>query len=103
MSVIVGTKENFENEVLKAQGTVLVDFFATWCSPCKALLPILDEVATEDASKKIVKIDIDAQPEIAQQYRIMTVPTLLVFRNGEVIEKSVGLIQKSEVKSLFAR
>lgn len=103
MSVIVGTKENFENEVLKAQGTVLVDFFATWCSPCKALLPILDEVATEDTSKKIVKIDIDAQPEIAQQYRIMTVPTLLVFRNGEVIEKSVGLIQKSEVKSLFAR
>lgn len=103
MGVIIGNKDNFEAEVLNAKGIVVVDFFATWCSPCKALLPILDEVATEDANKKIVKIDIDACPELAAKYRIMTVPTLLIFKDGEVVDKSVGLIQKNEVKALFAK
>lgn len=103
MAIIIGTKDNFKTEVLEAKGTVIVDFFATWCSPCKALLPILDEVVSEDANKKVVKVDIDDCPEIAAQYRIMTVPTLLVFKDGEIVDKSVGLIPKDEVNALFTR
>lgn len=103
MAIIIGTKDNFKTEVLEAKGTVIVDFFATWCSPCKALLPILDEVVSEDANKKVVKVDIDDCPEIAAQYRIMTVPTLLVFKDGEIVDKSVGLIPKDEVNALFTK
>ena len=103
MALIKGTKENFKEEVLEAKGLVVVDFGANWCGPCKSLLPILDEVVNEDPNKKIVKVDIDEQEELAKEYKIMSVPTLLVFKNGEIIDKSVGLIQKDEVKALFAK
>ena len=103
MAIIKGTKENFEAEVLNANGVVVVDFGANWCGPCKSLVPILDEVVEEDPSKKIVKVDIDEQEELAAKYKIMSVPTLLVFRNGEIIDISIGLIQKHEVKALFAK
>lgn len=103
MALVKGTKENFKAEVLEAKGVVVVDFGAAWCGPCKSLLPILDEVVAEDADKKIVKVDIDEQEELAREYKIMSVPTLLVFKNGELVDKSVGLIQKDEVKALFAR
>lgn len=103
MAIVKGTKENFKTEVLDAQGVVVVDFGANWCGPCKSLLPILDEVVAEDPNKKIVKIDIDEQEELAKEYKIMSVPTLLVFKNGQVIDKSIGLIQKDEVKLLFAK
>ena len=103
MALVKGTKENFKEEVLEAIGLVVVDFGANWCGPCKSLLPILDEVVSEDPNKKIVKVDIDEQEELAREYKIMSVPTLLVFKNGEIIDKSVGLIQKDEVKALFAK
>ena len=103
MAIVKGTKENFEAEVLNVNGVVVVDFGANWCGPCKSLVPILDEVVEEDPSKKIVKVDIDEQEELAAKYKIMSVPTLLVFRNGEIIDKSIGLIQKHEVKALFAK
>ena len=103
MAIVKGTKENFKEEVLEAKGVVVVDFGANWCGPCKSLVTILDEVVEEDPNKKIVKVDIDEQEELAAQYKIMSVPTLLVFRNGEVIDKSIGLIQKHEVKALFAK
>ena len=103
MAIIKGTKENFEAEVLNANGVVVVDFGANWCGPCKSLVPILDEVVEEDPSKKIVKVDIDEQEELATQYKIMSEPTLLVFKNGEIVDKSIGLIQKQEVKMLFAK
>ncbi|MCI5725295.1 MAG: thioredoxin [Fusobacterium gastrosuis] len=103
MALVKGTKENFKEEVLEAKGLVVVDFGANWCGPCKSLLPILDEVVSEDPNKKIVKVDIDEQEELAREYKIMSVPTLLVFKNGEIIDKSVGLIQKDEVKALFAK
>ena len=101
--IVKGTKENFKAEVLDAQGIVVVDFGANWCGPCKSLVTVLEEVVTEDPNKKIVKVDIDEQEELAAQFKIMSVPTLLVFRNGEVIDKSIGLIQKDEVKALFAK
>lgn len=103
MAIVHVTKENFEKEVLQANQAVVVDFYATWCGPCKSLGPILEDVVSEDSFKKIVKIDIDAEPDLATQYKIMSVPTLLLFKHGEVVEKSVGLIQKDEVKALFSK
>lgn len=102
MSAIVITKENFEAEVLKASGTVLVDFWATWCGPCRMLSPIVDQVAEERPDVKVGKINVDEQPELAQQFDIMSIPTLLVFRNGQKVNESVGLIPKEKVESLLS-
>lgn len=101
MAAIVITKENFDSEVLKAEGTVLVDFWATWCGPCRMLSPIVDEVASEHPDVKVGKINVDEQPELAQQFGIMTIPTLLVFKNGEKVQESVGLIPKEKVEALL--
>ncbi len=101
MAAIVITKENFDSEVLKAEGTVLVDFWATWCGPCRMLSPIVDEVASERPDVKVGKINVDEQPELAQQFGIMSIPTLLVFKNGEKVQKSVGLIPKEKVEALL--
>lgn len=101
MAAIVITKENFDSEVLKAEGTVLVDFWATWCGPCRMLSPIVDEVASERPDVKVGKINVDEQPELTQQFGIMSVPTLLVFKNGEKVQESVGLIPKEKVEALL--
>ena len=101
MAAIVITKENFDSEVLKAEGTVLVDFWATWCGPCRMLSPIVDEVASERPDVKVGKINGDEQPELAQQFGIMSIPTLLVFKNGEKVQESVGLIPKEKVEALL--
>lgn len=101
MAAIVITKENFDSEVLKAEGTVLIDFWATWCGPCRMLSPIVDEVASERPDVKVGKINVDEQPELAQQFGIMSIPTLLVFKNGEKVQESVGLIPKEKVEALL--
>ena len=101
MAAIVITKENFNSEVLKAEGTVLVDFWAPWCGPCRMLSPIVDEVASEHPDVKVGKINVDEQPELAQQFGIMSIPTLLVFKNGEKVQESVGLIPKEKVEALL--
>ena len=101
MAAIVITKENFDSEVLKAEGMVLVDFWATWCGPCRMLSPIVDEVASERPDVKVGKINVDEQPELAQQFGIMSIPTLLVFKNGEKVQESVGLIPKEKVEALL--
>ena len=101
MAAIVITKENFDSEVLKAEGTVLVDFWATWCGPCRMLSPIVDEVASERPDVKVGKINVDEQPELAQQFGIMSIPTLLVFKHGEKVQESVGLIPKEKVEALL--
>lgn len=101
MAAIVITKENFDSEVLKAEGTVLVDFWATWCGPCRMLSPIVDEVASERPDVKVGKINVDEQPELAQQFGIMSIPTLLIFKNGEKVQESVGLIPKEKVEALI--
>ena len=95
-------KNNFEAEVLKAEGTVLLDFWAAWCGPCRMLSPLVDEVGEEHADVKIGKINIDEETELAQQFNIMSIPTLMVFKKGEKVKESVGLIPKEEIEALLA-
>ncbi|HEU0061015.1 MAG TPA: thioredoxin [Hyphomicrobiaceae bacterium] len=90
---------NFEKEVLQSSEPVLVDFFAEWCGPCKAMAPALEQVATELAGKiKVAKLDVDQNPDVTQKYRIQAMPTLMIFKNGEVAAQRVGaLVQKKQL------
>ena len=90
---------NFEKEVLQSAEPVLVDFFAEWCGPCKAMAPALEQVATELAGKiKVAKLDVDQNPDVTQKYRIQAMPTLMIFKNGEVAAQRVGaLVQKKQL------
>ena len=97
MSVIHLTSENFEQEVLKADIPVLVDFWADWCGPCKRMAPVLEEAANEATGVKICKLNIDEADELALKYRVMSIPTLILFKNGEKAAASVGAISKSEL------
>ncbi len=99
--MITITKDNFEKEVLQAEGTVLVDFWAAWCMPCKMLSPILDEVATERPDIKIGKINVDDEGELSIRHGVMSIPTLIVFKNGEIVNKSIGLVTKEEILALL--
>ena len=96
------TKENFEQVVLKSDKPVLVDFWATWCGPCKMLSPIIEEVRKETDGKAVVgKINVDEQQELAMQFGVMSIPTLLVFKNGEIVKKQIGFIPKQAVLGLL--
>ncbi|MCI7147538.1 MAG: thioredoxin [Candidatus Fimisoma sp.] len=95
------TKENFDQEVLMAKEPVLVDFWAAWCMPCKMLSPIVDQVASERSDVKVCKINIDDEGELAIRYGVMSIPTLIVFKNGEIANKSIGLISKEDILALL--
>lgn len=97
MAVVEITNDNFEQTVLKADKPVLVDFWAEWCGPCQMMGPIVDEVAEERDDIIIGKLNVDTQPEIALRYNVMSIPTLILFENGEEAQKSIGLISKEEL------
>lgn len=100
MEVLEVTSKNFEQEVLKSEKTVLIDFYATWCGPCKMLSPIVEEIAEENEDIKVVKIDIDKEQDIAVEYEIMSIPTLVVIKDGQEVNRSVGVIGKSDILEL---
>lgn len=103
MAEIVLTEQNFEQEVLKSDIPVLVDFWATWCGPCRMLAPTIAKVAEEQEGKiKVGKIDVDEEPELAAKYGIASIPTLMVFKNGEVAKTSIGVVPKAAIEALFA-
>lgn len=102
MAVYTFNKTNFTEEVLNADKPVLVDFWASWCGPCRMFAPIIDAVAEEYPDEvKVGKINVDEENELAQQYRVASIPTLIMFKNGEAVKRSVGVISKEDVVSMF--
>ncbi len=92
------TTAEFENEVLKAEGKVIVDFFATWCGPCKMIAPVLDEFSKAHEDRKIVKIDVDEETPLAIKYGVASIPTLLLFENGELVDTRLGYLTLDQVE-----
>ena len=101
MSVITITKENFAAEVMNSDKPVLLDFWASWCGPCRMLSPIVDQVADERPDVKVGKVNVDEQPDLVGQFGVMSIPTLLVFKNGKLVNQSVGSRPKAGVLALL--
>ena len=100
MAIVHATTQSFEQEVLHADKPVLVDFWATWCGPCRMLAPILEELSGQHPELKIVKVDVDENRDLALQYGIESIPTLLVFKGGQMADRSVGLVSPQEILDL---
>ena len=100
MEILKINEDNFEKEVLESEKTVLIDFFDDWCGPCKMLSPIIEQFAKENEKVKVVKINVDELPDLAVKYGVRSIPTLVVIKNGEEVNRSVGLIDKSEILEL---
>lgn len=102
MAVITITKDNFKSEVLDSSKTVLLDFWASWCGPCRMVSPIVDEIAEENPGIKVGKINVDEQSELAMQFSVMSIPTLIVFKGGKVADQLVGARPKEQILALLA-
>ena len=101
MSVITITKDNFEQEVLSSDKPVLLDFWASWCGPCRMLSPVVDEVAEERTDVKVGKVNVDEQPDLAAQFGVMSIPTLLVFEQGKLVRQAVGARPKAQILAML--
>ena len=101
MSAILVNKNNFQEEVLNSDKPVLVDFWAPWCGPCRMVLPIIEEIAEENEDIKVVKINVDENPELAKRFRVMSIPTLVVMEKGEIKNRSTGYRPKEEILELL--
>ncbi len=102
MSTLKITRDNFEKEVLNSDKPVLLDFWAAWCTPCKMVSPIIEEIASEVKDAKVGKINIDEEPELAAAFNVMSIPTLAVMKNGKIIDSMVGARPKSTIMKLLA-
>lgn len=103
MGIIELTSESFDAEVLQSDRMVIVDFWATWCTPCRMLTPILEEIAAERPDLKICKINVDDAQDIAEKYSVLTLPILIFFKDGEMIDESIGLISKEQLVSILPK
>jgi len=101
MAVITITKENFETEVLKSAQPVLLDFWAAWCGPCRMLSPIVDEVAEERTDVKVGKVNVDEQPDLAAEFGVMSIPTLVVVKEGRIVQQAMGARPKAQILSML--
>ena len=103
MSALNINKENFQKEVMESEQPVLLDFWAPWCGPCRMVSPVIDEVAGEVSGVKVGKVNVDEQPELAGQFGVMSIPTLVVMKNGKVIESSVGVKPKEHIIKMLEK
>ncbi|MCI9216381.1 thioredoxin [Lachnospiraceae bacterium 42-17] len=101
MAAIHLTKDNFKEEVLESKVPVLVDFWAAWCGPCQMVGPVIEEIAGEVTDAKVGKVDVDSEKELAKQYKVMSIPTLIVFKDGEAVKREVGAKPKNEILDML--
>ncbi len=101
MSVLHITKENFEAEVLKSEVPVMIDFWATWCGPCRMLTPVIEQLGNEVTNAKIGKVNVDEEQDLAMQYNVMSIPTVIVVKNGQEVGRSVGVKPKSALLKML--
>ena len=102
MSVLHITKENFEQEVLRSDKPVLLDFFAHWCGPCRMVGPIVEEIAQENEHIKVCKVDVDAEPELASQFQVYSIPSLVVIKDGQMVRDALGAQPKAKIMEMLA-
>ena len=101
MSIITITKENFDKEVTQSKETVLLDFWASWCGPCRMLSPVIDQLSQERPDVKFGKVNVDEQPDLARAFRIMSIPTVAVFKSGSIVHQSVGVVPQKSLEGML--